>query len=132
MGSIASGITGAAPIWNKIMIRLLEERPDEKLKQPDTVVGKIVCATSGLLPPPDGTPDRCPVRYELFVKGTEPRLVDAGKQKVFIDKATGDLAKPGQTDNIEEREVPLVTDPTGDRYCLTCPHPEQEQAKQSP
>lgn len=124
MGGLTSGVTGAAPIWRAIMVRLLEDKPASWPRMPGDVVGKQVCSTSGLLSPPEGTPDRCPTRFEYFVKGTEPKKVDPGRQKVLIDKATNDLAKEGQADNIEERNELVVTDPVGDRYCLTCPHPQ--------
>ncbi|MCL5970690.1 MAG: transglycosylase domain-containing protein [Patescibacteria group bacterium] len=129
MNGLVSGVTGAAPIWHKLMDHLLKDITDEKIQKPGDVVGSHVCSTSGLIPPPDGTPDRCPTRFEYFVKGTEPKKVDPGKQKVFIDKTTNDLAKKDQTDNIEERDEVVVDDPLGDRYCLTCPHPTPEPDK---
>jgi 1A family penicillin-binding protein len=122
MRGLVSGITGAAPIWNKIMTNLLTGKPKESLPKPDSVVGANVCTTSGLLPPPDGTPDRCPVHYEYFLKGTVPNKTDPGRSKVFVDKGTHDLPKAGQTDNLEEKDEVVITDPTGDRYCVTCPH----------
>ncbi len=105
------------------MAHVIEGKPQQAPQKPDGVIGKYICSTSGLLPQPDGTPDRCPTRFEYFIKGTEPNAIDPGKQKVFIDKTTQDLAKPGQTDNVEQKDELIVTDPTGDRYCLTCPHP---------
>lgn len=51
---LASGITGAAPIWNKIMIHLLKDKPDEKLPMPANVIQKP-----------------CIGRLEYFIKGTE-------------------------------------------------------------
>lgn len=129
MAGLVSGVTGAAPIWHKLMANLLKDRAPEWPQKPDDVIGKIVCGTSGLLPPPEGTPDRCWTRYEYFIKGTEPTKVDPGRQQVWIDKTTNDLAKPGQTENVEERMEIVVTDPTGDRYCLTCPHPELVEKK---
>jgi membrane peptidoglycan carboxypeptidase len=51
---LASGITGAAPIWNKIMSTLLQGKPDEKLQQPDDITTKP-----------------CLGRIEYFIKGTE-------------------------------------------------------------
>ncbi|MDE2026559.1 MAG: transglycosylase domain-containing protein, partial [Patescibacteria group bacterium] len=74
MSSLASGITGAAPIWHNIMVKLLDDKPDEQLPRPSDVIQKAVCSTSGLIPPPDGTPNRCPVRFEYFIKGTEPKM----------------------------------------------------------
>lgn len=128
MGNLVSGVTGAAPIWNTIMAKLIKDEKPIWPEKPFDVVGKIVCATSGLLAPPDGTPDRCPTKYEYFVKGTEPKITDPGRQKVFIDKATNDLAKPGQTDNVEEKDELIITDALGDRYCISCPHPEPSPA----
>lgn len=123
MSGIVSGITGAAPIWHTIMSKLISGKPDEKLAKPSTVVGATVCSTSGLLPPPDGTPNRCPTRFEYFMKGTVPAKVDPGTQKVWIDKDTNDLPPPGKTDNLDLRDEVVVTDPTNAQYCLTCPHP---------
>ncbi|HYM65403.1 MAG TPA: penicillin-binding transpeptidase domain-containing protein, partial [Candidatus Sulfotelmatobacter sp.] len=38
--NLASGITGAAPIWNKIMTLLLQNQPDEKIKVPNDIIQK--------------------------------------------------------------------------------------------
>jgi len=122
MNNIASGITGAAPIWHDIMTYLLKDKTSHPISRPPSVIQKKVCSISGLIPPPDGTPNRCETRFEYFIKGTEPYKVDPGLQKVKIDKTTNDLAKPGQTDNIDERDALVVTDATGQTYCVTCPH----------
>lgn len=127
MNGIVSGVTGAAPIWHTIMEKLATSKQPEWPQKPASVVGMQVCSTSGLLPPPDGTPDRCPTRFEYFLKNSVPTKVDPGRQKVFIDKATGDLAKEGQTDNVEEKDEIVITDLVGTRYCLSCPHPEQQK-----
>ncbi|EKD65290.1 MAG: hypothetical protein ACD_50C00140G0002, partial [uncultured bacterium] len=117
---VSSGVTGAAPIWNDIMTFLLEDNPAQRPVRPSSVVGMSVCAVSGLLPRRDSP---CPTRFEYFIKGSQPKMSDPGKQKVFIDKNTNDLAKPGQTENVEEREQFILTDVTGAKYCLDCPHP---------
>lgn len=132
MSGLVSGVTGAAPIWHKVMQHLLEDKPAQMPQKPDTVIGKTICSTSGLLPPADGSPDACPTRFEYFIKGAEPTRVDPGRQKVLIDKATNDLAKPGQTDNVEERSELVITDPLGDIYCLSCSHPQPEEPKKNP
>lgn len=124
MSGIVSGITGAAPIWNDIMGYLADKKRPQWPVQPDNVVGLTICADSGLLPPPDGTPDRCPTRYEYFIKGTQPKQVDPGKQKVQVDKDSHDLPPKGRTDNLIDEDHRVVTDATGDRYCIDCPHPQ--------
>ncbi|HUD44878.1 MAG TPA: transglycosylase domain-containing protein [Patescibacteria group bacterium] len=118
MNGLASGITGAAPIWHELMAHLLEGKEAAWPTQPENVIGKIVCNPSGLLVPVGG----CDSRYEYFIKGTEPTKYDPGKQPVLIDKTTNDLAKPGQTDNVEMRNQIVITDPLGNKYCLDCPH----------
>lgn len=124
MNNLASGITGAAPIWHDIMTFLLKDLPPHPLSRPPSVIQKKVCSVSGLIPPPDGTPNRCETRFEYFIKGTEPNRLDPGTQTVLIDKSTNDLAKPGQTDNVEPRPEIVIKDATGENYCITCPHPE--------
>jgi len=52
--TLASGITGAAPIWNKIMTSLLAGKPDKKPSKPSNVIEKL-----------------CLGRIEYFIIGTE-------------------------------------------------------------
>lgn len=139
--ALVSGITGAAPIWNKIMRRVVSGKPDMWPKIPDGIVGTRVCTTTGLLPPnlsaqvgtaetqgegqsPD-QPDEalgCPTRFEYIIKGTVTKGTSS-RQMVAIDKATGDLAASDQTDNVEFQEHDVAWDGVT-RYCLDCPHPE--------
>jgi len=124
--SLVSGITGAAPIWNKLMKKVLEKNADLWPTQPDGVIGKQVCSVSGLLPPNgDDAPDKgCSTRFEYFRKGTEPTEKEQLKQSVVIDKATGDIATPGKTDNTEVQEHQILKDPVS-VWCMDCPHSEQ-------
>lgn len=129
---VTSGISGAAPIWNDIMTGLLEDTEPEELKQPDSVVGVNICSDSGLRPQPDGSPYRCPTKFEYFLKDTIPAEVDPGLTKVFVDKTTNALAVEGQVENVEERDGKIVTDPTGDTYCTTCAPPPDENPNPTP
>ena len=52
--SLTSGITGAAPIWNRIMMGLLKDTPDERFSAPADIAQKT-----------------CFGRIEYFIKGTE-------------------------------------------------------------
>ena len=126
MSYIASGITGAAPIWHDIMVNLLKTKPSppNSFPRPSDVISLKVCSTSGLLPPPDGSPNQCPTRFEYFINGTQPKQVDnLANQKVWVDKTTQQPGKPGQTDNLELKDETMFTDLTGDTFCLTCPVP---------
>lgn len=65
--AIASGITGASPIWNKIMTHVLKDKSDEQPQVPSNVVSLQIDGYAGGLPHA-GQPNRS----EYFVKGTEP------------------------------------------------------------
>ncbi len=65
--AIASGITGASPIWNKIMTRVLKDKSDEQPQVPSNVVSLQIDGFAGGLPHAGQ-----PTRSEYFVKGTEP------------------------------------------------------------
>ena len=52
---LASGLTGAAPIWNKIMTEMLKDKPNELYERPSDVFIK--------------KDEKCGVS-ELFIKGT--------------------------------------------------------------
>lgn len=65
--SIASGITGASSIWNKIMSFILKNKPDEQFVKPDNVIAMQIDSFAGGMPHGgQGT------RSEYFIKGTEP------------------------------------------------------------
>lgn len=64
---IASGVTGASPIWNRVMQAVLKGKKNEEFKVPSNVVAMEIDALGGGLPV-DGQGRRT----EYFVKGTEP------------------------------------------------------------
>ncbi|HET9946472.1 MAG TPA: penicillin-binding transpeptidase domain-containing protein, partial [Patescibacteria group bacterium] len=67
MSNVASGITGAAPIWNRIISYVLKGKNDEPPQKPDDVNAVTVDALFGGLPTAG-----MPTRSEYFIKGTEP------------------------------------------------------------
>lgn len=124
--ALVSGVTGAAPIWNKLMRRVLTGTTDIWPKQPDGIVGARVCSLSGLLPPNDGDDAGCPIRFEYFIKGTVPTQRENLKQSVLIDRDTGDIVVPGKEGaSVEPQEHQVVSDGLS-TYCLDCPHPESK------
>ncbi|PHM07045.1 penicillin-binding protein 1C [Nostoc sp. 'Peltigera malacea cyanobiont' DB3992] len=50
-----SGVTGAAPLWNRIMLHLHEHQEPTGFPSPEGLVQLPVCAISGLRPTPDCT-----------------------------------------------------------------------------
>lgn len=121
MSGLASGITGAAPIWNDIMSHILKGKVPEPLSRPPGIIQKSVCSDTGLLPSATSSP--CPTRFEYLLKGTENTHGQITTGDTQVDKTTQDLPAKGQTDNLESKTETVYIDPTGDRFCLTCPHP---------
>ncbi|NJM73036.1 MAG: penicillin-binding protein 1C [Scytonema sp. RU_4_4] len=48
-----SGVMGAAPLWNRIMLHLHEHQEPASFPPPEGMVQRPICATSGLRPTPD-------------------------------------------------------------------------------
>jgi len=68
MSQVASGITGASPIWRRIMEELLKKQPEENFLPPADIVEAIICSATGTL-----SCSACPnPRREYFLKGTVP------------------------------------------------------------
>lgn len=81
--SLTSGVTGAAPIWNKIMIEILKDQPAIAFEKPADVIAGIV----------DG-------RKDLVISGLASKsVIRQNRQKIRIEE-TG-----------EEKDVITFTDP---------------------
>lgn len=95
MGSLVSGITGAAPIWNRAMRELLAGRPDEPFYPPEGIVRIPVCSLSGELVPGWCREDRfksdCLSREEYFVKGTTPTDECSALRLIEVCKSDGKI-----------------------------------------
>jgi 1A family penicillin-binding protein len=69
MSYVASGVTGASPIWRKTMDALLRDKPPEEFSKPEEIEEVTICQTTGTL-----TCDGCPsVKKEYFLRGTAPK-----------------------------------------------------------
>jgi penicillin-binding protein 1C len=132
MSGAVSGISGASPIWNKVMKAVLDKAekgaydPSEKghawPAQPDGVVGATICADTGGAPSADPANPGCPTRFEYFLAGTVPTTSNVVNQDVQINNATGQLAGPSDpADQTHTENHPIYTDPDGTMYCINCP-----------
>ncbi len=105
---IASGVTGASPIWNRIMSDLLKKNyKDGIATKPDGVVALTIDSYLGGLPK-----DGQPTRSEYFKKGTEPKDVSSAYKKLKISKSTGKLANDVEirAGNYEEKDFIVITE----------------------
>jgi len=65
--ALASGITGAAPIWNRIMVAAINGKKDEPFIRPSNITEMDIDAYGGGLPVSGQS-----TRKERYIKGTEP------------------------------------------------------------
>lgn len=101
MKQVASGVTGASPIWRRIIMEALSDKPKVTFDPPSGIVSMEVDSVSGY-PAHDGFPSRT----EYFVKGTEPSGEDPVHVKLKVCKRDGKLATPADIGNgdYEEKE----------------------------
>lgn len=110
MREVASGVSGASPIWRRSILAALEGKPNITFERPEGIVTATVDKLSGYRSH-DGFPDRT----EIFIKGTEPGE-DPAHLKLKLCKGEGKLATPSDivAGNFEEKEFYLLKeeDPT--------------------
>jgi len=132
MSGAVSGVSGASPIWNKVIKEVLDKAEEGSYNkeeeghvwpnEPDQIVGKSICATTGLLPPGDEANPGCATRFEYFLEETIPNKNEGERQDIPIDKNSRQVAAPDlPPEFIEIQNHPVYYDPLGTLYCLDCP-----------
>ena len=123
LSRIASGVTGAAPIWNKIMTFTLKDYKQNWPPQPADVTGTLICSLSGLKAPENPDPASCPTRYEYFLQGTFPS-VQTDNLRRDIPVFNNAPATPKQIkefpNEIHTENHAVVYDALGTALCLDC------------
>ena len=124
---IASGVTGATPVWASIMKAILANKPNEPFERPSKVFQTDV---DGLM---NGKPHGgSPTRKEYFIAGTEPKGESPTYQNQKVCKSNPHrLANDGEDADQKDVIVLKEDDPTGankwqtgiDQWVLTAPNP---------
>jgi len=120
MSGLVSGITGAAPIWNDIMSNILKGRAPQPMSRPPGIIQKAVCSDTGL--PTTVAGATCSTDLNTYLKVPKTpmdKLLPAIRRLIKLLR----IYRQSQTDNLETKTETVYTDPTGDRFCMTCPHP---------
>ncbi len=104
MKQVASGVSGASPIWNKILKSWLTGKPVVNFTQPDDLVSVNVDNVSGMK-----EHDGFPSHAEFFVKGTEP-TDDTVHVLLKLCKGEGNLATPSDVaaNNFDSKEFVIL------------------------
>ncbi len=125
--TVTSGVTGASPIWNKIMTATLKDKQNESFEKPPNVYQMEVDGLMG------GKPHGgSPIRKEYFLNNTGPTSESSAYQRAKVCKQNPHrLANDGE--DSEEKDVVILqeNDPTGadkwqagiDSWVLNAPDP---------
>lgn len=89
MLNVASGVSGASPIWRRITQEALRGKKAVTFEVPSTVSQVAVDAVSGY-----AAHDGFASRSEYFIKGTEPTLADPIHVLLKVCRSDGKLATP--------------------------------------
>ena len=87
MGRIASGVSGASPIWKRIMVYSLPKRNKKDFPIPEKIVNLEVDKMSGYL-----SHDGFPSKREYFIDGTQSSVPDPIHMNLKICKGVSGLA----------------------------------------
>ena len=116
MREVASGVSGAAPIWRRVILAALRDKPSLGFSVPGSVVTAEVDLVSGYR-----THHGFPSRTEYFLQGTEPTGEDPVHAMLKLCRGQEKLATPAQVarGEYEEKEYfvfkeedPISTDGT--------------------
>ncbi len=128
MSYVASGVTGASPIWNSIMKKLLKEIKDKPLSKPENVTNFQVCNSTGLLAQQE---NQCESHSEYFIKEILP-LGQSGipvRKQIWVNRADKSPIQENDTTTIDRdlEEHTVLSDPFIKEFCLDCNYPLNEK-----
>lgn len=134
MSGAVSGVSGASPIWNTIVKKVLDNAETGKYNEEDDghgwsieprdIEGALVCTSTGVRAQGPQENPGCSARYEYFLAGTVPTSIQGGVQDVHYDKTTGGFINESTPpENIEVRQQSVMYDPLGTFLCIDCPVP---------
>jgi len=89
MKEVSSGVSGAAPIWRRIILAAISVKGDEVFTLPPGIISAEVDLASGFR-----SHNSFPSRTEYFIKGTEPTGEDPVHVMLKVCKDSGKIATP--------------------------------------
>lgn len=132
MSGAVSGVSGASPIWNKVISYALEKAEKGfynkndtghgQIPKPNGVIGTNICTDSGnKATDENNNPLPCNTRFEYFLKDKVGAEIDMSRKDIPIDKTSGMLAEENTPqENIEIQNKLILIDPLGTAYCFDC------------
>lgn len=107
--TVSSGVTGASPIWNKIMTLVIKDKQNEPFERPPNVLQEEVDGLMSGKPHPGS-----PTRREYFIAGTEPKGESPAYQRAKVCRQNPHrLANDGEESDEKDVIILKEDDPTG-------------------
>lgn len=131
MSYVASGVTGASPIWNTIMRKVLKDQKNKPLVKPEGVTNFQVCNLTGLLAQAE---NQCESHSEYFINGVLPLGQDRVtiRKQVWVRRSDKFPILPGdETVDRDLEEHTVVSDPFTKDFCLDCNYPRDDKGNVS-
>lgn len=127
MSYVASGVTGASPIWNTIMKKVLQNVKDKPLSKPELITNFQVCNLTGLLAQQE---NQCESHSEYFIQGVLPLSQNnfPTRKQVWVRRSDKYPVLPGdETVDRDLEEHTVVSDPFTQDFCLDCAYPVDDK-----
>ncbi len=127
MSYVASGVTGASPIWNTIMKKLLQNTKDRPLSKPEGITNYQVCNLTGFLAQQE---NQCESHSEYFINEMLPLSQNNFplKKQVWVRRSDKYPILPGdETIDRDLEEHTVVSDPFTQDFCLDCAYPVDDK-----
>lgn len=127
MSYVASGVTGASPIWNNIMRHLLKGVKDKPLVKPQAITNYQVCNLSGLIATAE---NQCQSHSEYYIDDKLSPGQDQSplRQQVWVRRSDKYPILPGDdTVDRDLEEHTVVSDPFTQNFCLDCAYPVDDK-----
>ncbi len=128
MSYVASGVTGASPIWNTIMKKVLQNVKDKPLAKPEMITNFQVCNLTGMLAQQE---NQCESHSEYFIEGVLPVSQNNHPLRKQIWVRRSDKFPILQGDETVDRDLEehtVVSDPFTPDFCLDCAYPVDDKA----
>ncbi len=106
-----SGVTGAAPLWNRIMLHLHESQDPEPFAPPGGLVRKPICATTGLMPGP-----ACPATVLEYLYPQDLEAYYASRPHACCGRKVADLTRTSHAPALSGVHIVFPRD--GDEFVL--------------
>lgn len=115
--NLVSGITGAAPIFNRIMTYLLRDQEINLIAKPDDVKIEKVCQTG--MPKTKDDKNCFKLDRDYYWTESFPSVAKSFKSNVWIEQGTGRIVQENEPNAILQEKT-IYQDPLVDSYCSDC------------